>query len=108
MNENSVLSTGKAEGSGPLSWRAGQLLQLVSKVSVTLSQEKSKGQEGREEEIEEKAQQLGGPAVLPENLGSISIMATVSNPHHGRPNTLFCPPQAPHKYGAVINAGKLS
>lgn len=58
--------------------------------------------------MEEKAQQLGGPAVLPENLGSISrvLMASVSNPNHGRPNTLFCPPEAPHNYGAVIKAGK--
>lgn len=58
--------------------------------------------------MEEKAQQLGGPAVLPENLGSFSrvLMASVSNPNHGRPNTLFCPPQVPHNYGAVIKAGK--
>lgn len=59
--------------------------------------------------MEEKAQQLGGPAVLlAENLGSVSrvLMASVSNPNHGRPNTLSCPPQAPHNYGAVIKAGK--
>lgn len=67
-----------------------------------------KGRRKGKGEIEEKAQQLGGPAVLPENLGSICrvLMATVGNPNHGRPNTIFCPPQAPHTYGAVINAGK--
>lgn len=58
--------------------------------------------------MEEKAQQLEGPAVLSENLGSVFrvLMASDSNPNRGRPNTLFCPPQAPHNYGAVIKAGK--